>query len=211
MTLALVPLLAHLGIWSAALLAGVVFAETGLLVGFFLPGDSLLFAAGVFSAAGAIPVPVAVLVAVTWLCAVVGDQVAYSIGAGLGPRLFARRPSRFWSPSHVEAGHRFFVRHGHKAVILARFVPLARTFTPVVAGALEMPRGRFSAYNVVGGLLWTAGMITAGFLLGGVPIVAGHVELFTLALIGVSLVPALVMWLRRRHRPAVAVSPRGVC
>ena len=203
MTFALVPLLAATGSAALLVLVAVVFAETGLLVGFFLPGDSLLFAGGVYVAAGVVPLPVWLVVLATWAAAIAGDQVAFLLGRRLGPRLFERRPSRLWSPRHVEAGRAFFERHGHKAVVLARFVPLARTFTPVVAGALDMPRRRFSAYNVTGALLWCAGTVLAGYFLGGVPFVAAHVEVVTVALIVVSMVPAGVGLLRRRvHRVA---------
>ena len=203
MTSSWMPLLTSLGPWAALLLImSVVFAETGLLVGFFLPGDSLLFAAGLFIAAGSIPLPVALVIVATWACAVAGDQVAYHIGNRYGPRLFSRRPSRLWSPHHVEAGRMFFEHHGPKAVILARFIPLARTFTPAVAGAVGMPRRRFSTYNVLGGLAWTTTMTLAGFFLGGVTVVAAHVELFTIGLVALSLLPAawsLVLRIRGRQ------------
>ncbi|MCM3515152.1 DedA family protein [Nocardioides sp. P86] len=198
MTAIFVPLLATLGPAALLLLCAVVFAETGLLVGFFLPGDSLLFAAGLLVATGTIPVPVLLVVAATWASASVGDQVAYTIGRRYGPRLFDRRPSRLFSPRHVSAARAFFDRHGHKAVILARFVPLARTFTPVVAGAVAMPRRRFTAYNVLGGLAWTTAMTLAGFYLGGVPLIAHHVEVTSLALVGLSLVPAAIALARGR-------------
>jgi membrane-associated protein len=200
MTLALVPLLASLGSAALLLLVGVVFAETGLLVGFFLPGDSILFAAGLFVSTGVIPLPLSLVLAATWAAAVAGDQVGYSIGHRVGPRLFASDTSRWWSRRHLEAARRFFDRHGTKAVVLARFVPGARTFTPVVAGAVGMPRRRFTAYNVAGGLGWTLAMILAGFFLGGVQVVAAHVELFTLGLIALSLVPAAIAMVRRRRR-----------
>ncbi len=200
MTLVLTPLLTVLGPFAILLLAGVIFAETGLLIGFFLPGDSLLFAAGLFAAAGAIPVPVLLLGAAAWVAGVAGDQVAYAIGHRWGPRLMSRDGGRrrWLNPHHLEAARRFFDRHGPKAVVLARFVPLARTFTPVVAGAAAMPRRRFTTYNVVGGLLWVSVMMSAGFFLGGVPWIAAHVELATLALIAASLVPAGATLLRRR-------------
>lgn len=183
--------LASLGPAALLLLAAVVFAETGLLVGFFLPGDSLLFAAGLLISTHVVPVPVAAAIAVTALAAIAGDQVGFTIGGRLGPALFRHRPTRLWSPHHVESARVFFDHHGHEAVILARFVPLARTFTPVVAGAVGMPRRRFSAYNIVGGLGWTTVMILAGYFLGGVTWVAQHVELVSLGLVALSLLPAV--------------------
>ena len=204
MTLVLTPLLTVLGPFAVLLLAGVVFAETGLLVGFFLPGDSLLFAAGLFAAAGAIPVPVLVLGAAAWGAGVAGDQVAYAIGHRWGPGLVARGGGRrrWLDVRHLDAAQRFFERHGPKAIVLARFLPLVRTFTPVVAGAASMPRRRFTTYNVLGGLLWVAVMMAAGWFLGGVPWIAAHVELATMALIAGPLVlPACPPRALRRVRP----------
>ncbi len=186
------------------MLALIVFVETGLLVGFFLPGDSLLFAAGLLVASGAISSPLVVVILATWVAAVLGDQVAYSIGRRLGRRLFVPDGPRWISARHVEGARVFFERHGHSAVVLARFVPLARTFTPVVAGSVDMPRRRFTAYNVVGGLLWTAGMSVAGYFLGGVPFIARHIDLVTLGIIAVSLMPAAVSVIRRRRHRADA-------
>lgn len=198
MTSALTSLLSDLGPVAVLLLFAVVFAETGLLIGFFLPGDSLLFAAGLLVASGVLPVPLFVVIAATWLAAALGDQVAYWIGRRLGGRLFTSN-SRFVSAKHVDSARVFFERHGHMAVILARFVPLARTFTPVVAGAVEMPRRRFTIYNVVGGLLWTTSMCLAGYFLGGVPLVANHVDVVTIGIIALSLLPAAFSLLRHRR------------
>ena len=203
--------MATLGPAAVLLLAAVVFAETGLLVGFFLPGDSLLFAAGLFVATGVVPVPLAVVVLVTFAAAVLGDQLAYTIGRRGGRSLLGSdRPWTRRMDHHLAAAAGFFERHGPKAVVLARFVPLARTFTPVVAGAAAMPRRTFTAYNMLGGLLWTAGMVLAGYLLGGVPLVARHVELMTVALASVSLIPAAAALLRRRRRSRPAPSGSAV-
>lgn len=200
MTSTLTSMLTDLGPLAVLVLAAVIFAETGLLVGFFLPGDSLLFTAGVLVASHVLPVPLVVVILATWVAAALGDQVAYRIGSGLGGRLYAKGGSRWIPLRHVEAAREFFDRHGHKAVVLARFVPLVRTFTPVVAGAAQMPRRRFSAYNIGGGLLWTASMLTAGYFLGGIPFIAAHVDVVTLAIIGLSLVPAGIAVLRARAR-----------
>lgn len=200
MTSSLTSALADLGGLSVALLALVVFVETGLLIGFFLPGDSLLFAGGLLVASGVIPVPLVVVIAATWAAGVLGDQVAYWIGTRLGGRLFTKGRSRWISARHVEGSRVFFERHGHKAVVLARFVPLARTFTPVVAGAVTMPRRRFTAYNVLGGLLWTTSMSLAGYHLGGVPLIADHVDIVTVGIVVLSLVPASLAVLRHRRR-----------
>lgn len=198
MTEFLIGVLTDLGPLSVLVLMLVIFAETGLLIGFFLPGDSLLFTAGLLVASGVLPVSLWVVILATWVAGALGDQVAYIIGGRLGQRLFAEGRSRWISRTHLEAAHVFFERHGHKAVVMARFVPLVRTFTPVVAGAAEMPRRRFTVYNIAGGLLWTGGMATAGYFLGGVPIVANHVDLVAVAIIFVSLIPAAVTVLRHR-------------
>lgn len=202
MTSTLTSLLTDLGPASVLVLMLVIFAETGLLVGFFLPGDSLLFTAGLLVASGVLPVHLGVVILATWVAGVLGDQVAYLIGGGLGARLFTGRQPRWIPARHVESARVFFDHHGHKAVILARFVPLARTFTPVVAGAVEMPRRRFTVYNIIGGFLWTACMALAGYFLGGVPIVAQHVDIVTLGIIAVSLVPAAIAFIRARRTGA---------
>lgn len=187
---------------SLVVIMGIVFAETGLLAGFFLPGDSLLFSAGVLVAGGAIHLPLAVVAVGVVVAAFVGDQVGYLIGRKAGPRLFTRPDSRFFSKRHAQRAHDFFLAHGPKAVILARFVPVVRTFTPTVAGVGAMPYRRFMTYNAVGATLWGVGMLTAGHALGGVPLVAAHVEVMTLAVVALSLVPALVsVWRARRRSP----------
>ena len=183
---------------SLLLIMGIVFAESGLLAGFFLPGDSLLFSAGVLAASGAIHVPFAVLALGVVVAAFLGDQVGYLIGRTAGPRLFRRPDSRLFSRAHAVRAHEFFLRHGPKAVILARFVPIVRTFTPTVAGVGAMPYRRFVAYNAVGATLWGVGMLVAGRALGGVPLVASHIEVMTLAVVGLSLAPAIVAVLRGR-------------
>ncbi len=203
MSLALVPLLATLGpITAMALLCGVVLAETALPLGFFLPGDSLLFAAGLLSATGALPVPVLLVVAAVWAAAVLGDQIGFLTGRYTGTRFLRRRRPLLWV-RHVDAAESFFDRHGARTVVLARFVPAARTFTPFVAGAARMSHRRFTTYNVGGGLVWSAVMVLGGFYLGGVPFVASHVELTTLAIIAVSIAPATLAafraWRARRH------------
>ncbi len=193
----LTPLMAVLGPVAVLLLMGVLFAETGLLVGFFLPGDSLLFATGVLVAAGAIQLPWWLVAGAAFLAAVLGDQVGYLLGRRWGPRLFSRS-SRWLSRKHVARAESFFERHGPQAVVLARFVPVVRTLVPALAGVGRMPRRRFTAYNIVGALVWTVGMLSAGVFLGGVPFVAAHIELIALAVVAASLVPAGVAVVRRR-------------
>ncbi|MCW2766570.1 MAG: hypothetical protein JWO11_2529 [Nocardioides sp.] len=200
MIFALTPLLSTLGPVALLVLMVIVFAESGLLVGFFLPGDSLLFTAGILVAAGLIPLPLWLVAIGVVLAAVAGDQLGYLIGRRFGPRVFNRPDSRFFSTRHVELATDFFERHGPKAVILARFVPVVRTFTPVVAGVGSMSRRRFTAYNAVGGVSWGVGVLLAGFFLGGITFVAAHVELILVGIVGLSLVPAIAGFLRSRSR-----------
>jgi membrane-associated protein/undecaprenyl-diphosphatase len=190
----LTPFMAVLGPFAALLLMAVLFAETGLLVGFFLPGDSILFAAGVLVAAGAVHLPLWLIAIGAFAAAVAGDQVGYLLGRRFGPRLLRRRSH------HLERAHAFFDKHGPRAVMLARFVPLVRTFTPAVAGAARMPRGRFTVYNVLGGLAWAVGLLVAGYFLGGVPLVAAHIEVFAVGMVAASFVPGAMMYLGRRLR-----------
>jgi membrane-associated protein len=210
MVIALTPVLMLLGPAALLLVMALVFAETGLLAGFFLPGDSLLFTVGLLVAGGAFHLPIWLVMVGVFAAAVAGDQVGYLLGRRFGPRLFTRPQSRWLSPRHAERAQQFFAQHGPKAVILARFVPLVRTFTPVVAGVAEMPRRRFTAYNVAGAALWSVGLLTAGFFLGGVPIIAAHVELFAVAMVALSLVPATAALVRvrmRRGRRAPVATP----
>lgn len=199
MLIALTPLLSVLGPAALLVAMAIVFAETGLLLGFFLPGDSLLFTLGLLSAAGALHLPVWLVVAGVFVAAVAGDQVGYLLGRRFGARLFHRGESRWFRASHAERARVFFERHGSKAVILARFVPVVRTFTPVVAGVAAMPRRRFTTFNVASGLLWSVLLVASGYFLGGIPIVAAHVELIVIGLALLSLVPAFLAYLRARR------------
>jgi membrane protein DedA with SNARE-associated domain len=208
MLIALMPLLTALGPAAVLVAMAIVFAETGLLLGFFLPGDGLLFTLGLLAAAGAFHLPVWVVVVGVFVAAVVGDQVGYLLGRRFGPRVFNRAGSRWFRASHVDRARLFFDRHGSKAVILARFVPVVRTFTPVVAGVAEMPRRRFTFFNLAGGLLWTTILVAAGYFLGGIPLVAAHVELIVVGLALLSVVPALVAYLLNR-RTRTSPAPYG--
>jgi membrane-associated protein len=198
----LTPLLVSLGPLALLLVMAIVFAESGLLIGFFLPGDSLLFLAGAFVASDVIGLPLWLLVLGVGVAAIAGDQTGYLIGLRLGPRLFSRPDSRLFRRSHAEAASHFFERHGRKVVILARFVPVVRTFVPVVAGIGRMPRGRFSGYNVIGGVAWSTGILAAGYWFGGIAFVAAHIELITIGLAALSVVPAFVAYARQRRRRA---------
>jgi membrane-associated protein len=195
----LTPLLYTLGPLAIFLVMAVVFTETGLLVGFFLPGDSLLFLAGALVASHVIALPFWVLGAGVFVAAVAGDQLGYLIGRRFGPKVFSRPDSRFFRHENAERAQAFFARRGALAVILGRFVPVVRTFVPVVAGVGKMPHRTFTALNVVGALTWAVGIVTVGFFFGGIAFVAAHIELITVAIAGVSIIPAALEVLRRRQ------------
>ena len=179
----------------------IVFVETGLFA--FLPGDSLLISAGLVAAAGHLNI--------WWLnvmlsaAAVAGDNVGYAIGARIGPRLFTRAKSRFFNPAHLERTRHFYTRYGAKTIVIARFVPIVRTFAPVVAGVGRMPYRRFVFYNVVGGVGWVLSMTWAGYLLGQtVPNIGRHLHLLVIVVIVLSLVPIAIEILRERRRSSTA-------
>jgi len=196
-------LLAKGGIFVYVGLIFIVFAETGLAVGFFLPGDSLLVVAGLFAAAGKLNL--AILLSTLFVAAVVGDAVGYLTGARLGPRLFKRQKSFFFRPSHLQKAHSFYEKYGGKTIIIARFVPIVRTFAPIVAGAAAMPYRRFVVFNVVGGFLWVFSMILAGYFLGnllksnlGIDL-EEHIEWVIIIVVTLSLLPAVIEYLKSRR------------
>lgn len=169
----------------------IVYVECGLLVGFFLPGDSLLFTAGLLSAAGVLP-PIWVLLVTIPVAAFLGDQTGYAIGRRFGPPLFERPDSRFFKREYVDRSAEFFERHGPRTVIIARFVPIVRTFVPVMAGTSRMSYRTFVSYDIVGALLWGAGVTTLGYFLGGIGFVEKNIEVILLAIVLISVVPVLL-------------------
>ena len=183
----------------------IVFAESGLLVGFFLPGDSLLFTAGLLTATklDGKPIfnrPIWLVMAVCMVCAVVGDQVGYLFGRRVGPALFDRPKSRLFRPSHVVKAQEFFERHGSRTILLARFVPIVRTFAPIVAGVGRMPYRIFSMFNVAGGVLWAGGITFLGWALGSrYPWMGDKIEVLAVVIVAVSLLPVAVEVLRHRR------------
>ena len=182
-----------------AVLFAIVLTETGLLVGFFLPGDSLLITAGLVAAAGGLNIWW--LDAILVIAAVTGDSVGYAIGARLGPRLFTRPKSLVFNPRHVERTRTFYARHGPKTIVIARFVPIIRTFAPVVAGVGAMEYRRFLLYNMAGGVGWVISMTWAGFLLGrAIPNVADYVHIIVVVVIVLSVIPIAVEIARERRR-----------
>ena len=189
-----------LGGWLGyAMLCGVVFAETGLLTGFFLPGDSLLFTVGVVSGAGHLNIYAVILALM--ISAIVGDSCGYWLGRRTGPRIFNRPKSRFFNPQHVESTRAFYARYGGKTIIYAKFVPIVRTFAPFIAGVGQMPYWRFVPYSVGGCVGWIFSITMLGYLLGNVPVVRAHFEKVIFLIIFVSLLPVLrEAWKARRSR-----------
>jgi membrane-associated protein len=185
----------------------IVFVETGLFVGFFLPGDSLLVTAGVFAATGDLHLGALLLGASA--CAVVGDQTGYWIGRKAGGALYRRPDSLFFKRSHLERAHAFYERYGAKTIVIARFVPIVRTFAPAVAGAAEMHYRTFVTYNVIGGLLWVWSMVLVGYFLGrSVPNIEQHMHIVIVIVILLSMMPGVVEWQRERRRRR-ALRPAG--
>jgi membrane-associated protein len=188
-------------------LFGIVFAESGLLAGFFLPGDSLLFTAGLFSAR---PIPgtdtqfeIAAICAICVVAAIVGDQVGYVFGRKVGPALFRRPDSRVFKQDYVVKAQHFFDAHGAKTIVLARFVPIVRTFAPILAGVGRMHYRTFVTYNIAGGLLWGVGVPLLGYFLGGIDFIADNIEVMILIIVGISVLPVGFEYLRARRKRSV--------
>jgi len=190
-----------------AVLFAIVFSETGLLVGFFLPGDSLLFLVGTVAGAGNLDI-VAVNI-VLMAAAVIGDTFGFALGRRTGPRIFSRPNSRFFRREHLERTHAFYEKHGGKTIIYARFVPIIRTFAPFVAGVGRMDYTRFVSFNVFGGIVWVLAMTMLGYGLGGVPIVKQHLEKVILLIILISVAPMIAEAVKayRKSKAAVVVEP----
>jgi membrane-associated protein len=185
-----------------ALLAGIVFAETGLLVGLFLPGDSLLFTVGVVAGAGGLNiVQICVLLAIA---SIAGDQCGFLLGYRTGPRIFSRPDSRVFKQEYVVHTQAFYAKHGGKTLIYAKFVPIVRSFAPFMAGVGRMPYARFASFNVFGGLGWVLSMTLAGYFLGGVPLIRRNFEKVVIGIVVVSVLPVLIqVWQSRRKSNAV--------
>jgi membrane-associated protein len=185
------------GVWTYLILFVIVFCETGLVVTPFLPGDSLLFAVGTFAAVGALDLGIALVL--LSVAAILGDSVNYAIGYRAGPRVFSRENVRFLNRDYLDRTHRFYERYGAKTIVIARFVPIVRTFAPFVAGIARMSYARFALYNVVGGLGWIAILTIGGYLFGNIPVVRSNFTLVIFAIIGVSLLPPVIEVLRQRR------------
>ncbi|MDP4015233.1 MAG: VTT domain-containing protein [Candidatus Nanopelagicales bacterium] len=208
-TLALMPdwlspeqLLQSLGPWAFWTVVAIIFAECGLLIGFFLPGDSLLFITGLFIASDIITLNIWLAVAILMIAAVSGNLVGYAVGAVVGPRLFDRPDSRFFRREYVLKTHAFFEKYGSRAIVLARFVPIVRTFITAIAGIATMGFRKFATFSAVGGVLWAAGVTLAGYYLGNIPFVANNIELILVAVVLISVIPIVVEYIRHRRESA---------
>jgi membrane-associated protein len=191
---------ADLGGWLYVILFAIIFCETGLVILPFLPGDSLLFALGALGAIPGTTIHLPILAALLTVAAVIGDAVNYSIGLRAGPAVFHSDQNRFLNKKHLQEAHEFYERYGGKTIILARFVPIIRTFAPFVAGIGKMSYPKFALYNIVGALLWVGLMMGAGRLFGGIPWVRKNFELVIVAIILISVLPAVIEFLRSRAR-----------
>ena len=190
-----------IGWGGAPLICFIVFIETGFFVGFFLPGDSLLVTVGIFSAGGFIHMPLKWLLLSVMLCAIVGDQIGYWIGRSAGAALYRREESFFFRRSHLQHAHDFYEKYGGRAVILARFIPIVRTFCPPVAGAAKMPYSSYVAFDICGGIFWVATMILAGYTLGrSVPNIGACIHYVIAVVIVVSVLPAVISIYHSRHK-----------
>jgi len=187
---------AEYGAWIYAILFAVIFCETGLVVTPFLPGDSLLFVAGAIAAAGELNVHL--LFALLAGAAFLGNAVNYSIGRWLAPRLFRDQRSRFLNPRHLERAHAFYERHGGKAVVISRFLPIIRTYVPFVAGMARMHPREFLAYNAAGAVLWAGGLLYAGYFFGNIPWIRGNLTAIIVGIVVVSLLPLAWAFIRSR-------------
>jgi membrane-associated protein len=203
-----VPMLVEFGMWALVL---IVFAETGLMVGFFLPGDSLLVTAGLFAAKGTgAHLDIVWLNVALCLAAIVGDATGYWIGYRAGKALYSRPNSLLFRREHLIKTHEFYERHGGKTIVIARFMPIIRTFAPVVAGAGTMAYRRFAVYNIAGGIAWVLSMTLTGYFLGrAVPDIDKHIHLVVAVVIFLSLLPGIISYLRARSQTPPSVEAAG--
>ncbi len=205
-----VQILTGLGPWALLGICLIIFAECGLLVGFFLPGDSLLFITGFFAATGqVIAVPLWVVCAVLTVSAWIGNVVGYSIGRGIGPAIFDRPDGRLFKHDHVVRTQRFFDTYGNRAIVLARFVPVVRTFITVLAGVGQMSVRRYLTYSAIGALAWATGVTLLGALLGQIPFVAANIQAMILVVVALSLIPLIVEVIKARRAGPRADPPRA--
>jgi membrane-associated protein len=186
------------GAWVYALLFAIVFVETGLVIWPFLPGDSLLFVAGAIAAVGGMDI--ALVMGVLVLAALTGDNCNYWIGRFIGPRIFHYERSRWFNPQHLQRAHAFYERHGGKTIVLARFIPIVRTYVPFVAGVGAMPYGRYIGWCVIGALAWVLSVCSLGYFFGNLPEVKRNLSVVIVLIVLVSISPGLIAWVKARAR-----------
>jgi membrane-associated protein len=184
------------GVWVYALLFAIVFCETGLVVTPFLPGDSLLFVVGALAAVGNMDIFLVMAVLIT--AALCGDNVNYWVGRWVGPRVFSKQASRWLNPAHLQRTHQFYAKHGGKTIIIARFMPIVRTYVPFVAGLGAMPYGKYIAYCVAGALLWVVSLCGLGYFFGNIPAVKSNLTVVIIAIVLLSISPGVIAWLKSR-------------
>lgn len=197
-------LLNSLGSWVVPIVAVIIFAECGLLIGFFLPGDSLLFPLGLLIATGTVHISLWLACLVMSACAVLGNVVGYGVGWAIGPRLFNKPDSKLFRQEYVDKTHEFFERYGVRAIFLARFVPIIRTFITAVAGVGRMERGKYFGVSIVGGIVWASGVLVAGYFLGRIAFIANHVDLILVLVVLISVIPIVIEWARHRKERRLA-------
>ena len=196
----LVKMVAQYGVWIYAILFAIIFSETGFVVTPFLPGDSLLFVAGAVAATGGMNAHLLVVLLIA--AAFLGNMTNYAIGRWLGRHFFTDRGSRWLNPEHLDKAHAFYERHGGKAVVISRFLPIVRTYIPFVAGMGSMAPGRFTLFNIAGAVLWVGALTYLGFFFGNIPWIKGNLTAIIVGIIVISLAPLGVAWLRSRSTPA---------
>ena len=195
-------LLTELGDIAFWVVLGIIFAECGLLIGFFLPGDSLLFITGLFIASGFISINIWLACLLLLTAAIVGNAVGYAIGYKVGPALFRREDSRLFKRQYVERTHAFFDKYGGRAIILARFVPIVRTFITAIAGVARMDFRRFMIFSAIGGIIWAVGVTLAGYFLGTIPFVKDNIEAILILVVLVSVIPIVIEFVKHRRQNA---------
>jgi membrane-associated protein len=199
-------LLSSLGGWLLPVIAVIIFAECGILLGFFLPGDSLLFPLGLFIAQGYVHTPLWLACLILSACAVLGNVVGYGVGYAIGPKLFTKPDSRLFKREYVDKTHAFFDKYGTKAIFLARFVPIIRCFITAVAGVGRMDPKRYFGVSVIGGIVWASGVTVAGYFLGQISFISGHIDLILVLIVVISVIPIVIEWARHR-KEAKATGP----
>lgn len=192
-------ILRGMGGWALAVLCLIIFAECGLLVGFFLPGDSLLFVAGLFVATGAIETPLWLVCVLVTVCAFVGNMCGYWIGSKVGPALFNKPNSKLFKREHVAKTHEFFEKYGARAIIMARFVPIVRTFITATAGVGRMDAKKFFTYSAIGAVLWATGVTMLGYFLGEVSFIEKNIDVMAVLIVLISIIPIIIEVVKARR------------